>query len=225
MLHEQNRVVVADGGPHEALGVGRIRWHDHLQPGDVEEPGFQALRMVGAHVALDAALDPHGQRHFQLAPGHVVELGRVVDELVHGQRDEVHEHDLHHRTQARQGRADGHAHDGAFADGRVHHPVRAQLLGDALGDSEGTSQRHVLAKDIDGSVLSHLGQQSRADRLKITQLRHIHLTRLPGSRSPRARARETKGRTRRLLPRAHARRFPPSRSRRRTRPVASSGPV
>ena len=44
-----------------------------------------------------AALGAQHERHRQLAAGHEVRLGRLVDELVERQRDEVDEHDLDHR--------------------------------------------------------------------------------------------------------------------------------
>ena len=47
MLQEDHRVRVADRRAQQALGVRRGGGHDHLQAGDVGEPGLEALRVLG----------------------------------------------------------------------------------------------------------------------------------------------------------------------------------
>ncbi len=66
MFDEDDRVIVADGGFEHALGVARIGRHDDFEPGDVGEPRFEALRVVRAHGAADAALHTDGQRDLKL---------------------------------------------------------------------------------------------------------------------------------------------------------------
>ena len=75
------------------------------------EPSLQTLRMMGAHRAADAALNADGERD-NLSARHVVELGGMIDQLVHRQRDEVDEHDLDDRPEARSGGTDSQSHDG-----------------------------------------------------------------------------------------------------------------
>ena len=47
-----------------------------------------------------------------LAARHEAQLGRVIDDLIHGDGDEVHQHDLRHRPHAGERRADRRADDG-----------------------------------------------------------------------------------------------------------------
>ena len=83
MLDEDDRVVVADGGFEQPFGVGGSGGHDDLQSGHMSDPGLEALGMIRAHSAADAALDSDGQWDFELSAGHVMELCGVIDELIH----------------------------------------------------------------------------------------------------------------------------------------------
>ena len=59
--------------------------------------------------------------------GHESQLGGIVDQLVGGDTDEVHDHDLGDRQHPVDGRADGRTDDGGFRDRGVQHPVVAVL--------------------------------------------------------------------------------------------------
>ena len=85
-----------------------------FSPGTWASQDFQTLRMVRAHGAADAALDAYGQRNFQLPARHVVQLGGVIDQLIHRQGDKIDEHDFDHRSESGGGGADGKSHDGAL---------------------------------------------------------------------------------------------------------------
>ena len=65
-----------------------------LRPGNVDEPGLELLGVLRARRPAGAALGPHRQRHLDLAARHVAVLRRLVDELLHGERQEVLVHDL-----------------------------------------------------------------------------------------------------------------------------------
>ena len=52
----------------------------------------------------------------------------TVDQLVHGQGHEIHEHDFHHRPAAGQGGANGDADKTRFRNGGVDDPLRAELV-------------------------------------------------------------------------------------------------
>ena len=87
-----------------------------LSPGTWVSHASRLCECWAAGAAAGPALGPQDHRHRQLAAGHEVGLGRLVDELVQRQRDEVDEHDLHHRAHARLGGADRRAAHGALAD-------------------------------------------------------------------------------------------------------------
>src|SRR5919198_1167435 len=67
VLEEDDWVVVVDRGVEEAAHVGGRRREDDLQPGDVDEPGLELLRVLGSRRPARAALRAHRQRHLQLA--------------------------------------------------------------------------------------------------------------------------------------------------------------
>ena len=128
VFEEDHRVVVADGALHQPFGVvGRGR-HDDFQAGDVAQPGVQALGMLRRRAAPRAHRRAQDHRHFELAAGHVVNLGRLIDHLVHGQRDEIAEHDVHHRAHAGHRRADASPAMPGFGDRRIDDALGAKFL-------------------------------------------------------------------------------------------------
>src|SRR6266516_3776291 len=62
VLEEDDRVVVVDGRPEQPAHVRRCRREDDLEPGDVHEPRFQLLRVLGARRPARAALRAKGHR-------------------------------------------------------------------------------------------------------------------------------------------------------------------
>src|SRR5262245_37371387 len=105
--------------------------------------------MVRTHVAADTALDADGQGNLQLPAGHVMQLGGVIDELIHRQSNEVDEHDFHYRAKSGGRRADGESHHRSFADGRVDYTILAESLSESVRDTEWPAQHDVFAKKID----------------------------------------------------------------------------
>ena len=57
------------------------------------------------------------QRHIGLAARHEAQLRGVIDQLVHRDRDEIHQHDLGHRTHANNRRTHCRTQDGLFRNG------------------------------------------------------------------------------------------------------------
>ena len=97
----------------------------------------------------------HG--HFPLAARHVVDFGRLVDHLVHGQGDEVAEHDVHDGPQAGHGRADGDAGKARLGNRRIQHALGAELLHQPGEDLERRAGlRHIFPDDEDARVAAHL---------------------------------------------------------------------
>ena len=90
---------------------------------------FHALSVLRA-AAGRADRGAHDQRDLDRAARHVPELGGVVDDLVHGQEEEVAVLDVDDRPHAHDGRADGRAEEAELGDRRVEHPVGKLLLPD-----------------------------------------------------------------------------------------------
>src|SRR5581483_6539119 len=102
---------------------------------------------------------------------HVVDVRRVVDDLVEREQREVDRHQLHHRPQPRHRRADAHADDRVLGDRRVAHAPLAELLEQPLGDLEGAAEdADVLAHQHHALVAAQLLAQSRAERLAVADL-------------------------------------------------------
>ena len=83
---------------------------------------------------------PHDHRDRELAPGHVAELGRLVDELVHALEEKIGVLHVGDRPHPEHGRADSRASDGFFTDRRVDHPAVAELLHQAEVNTEGAAE-------------------------------------------------------------------------------------
>lgn len=97
-------------------------------------------------------------------PGHVSDLGHLVEELVAADHHEVGEHQLHHRAQAGQGRANAHAHEPLLRDGGILYTQITILVPQTHGALE------VAADDADvlaiwNTVLSRAISSSRASRM------------------------------------------------------------
>ena len=96
-------------------------------------------------------------RRDRLAAEHVLELGRLVEDLVEADAHEVDEHQLGDRAQAGGGGADGGADEAALGDRRVQHAVAAELGHQPLGDAERAAPGVLLAgrAQAAGDVLAH----------------------------------------------------------------------
>src|SRR5213080_3709476 len=58
------------------------------------DPGVQTLAMLRTGTARGSQGGSYHQWHPELATGHIVDLGRLVHDLVHCQRDEITKHDV-----------------------------------------------------------------------------------------------------------------------------------
>ena len=75
-------------------------------------------------------------------PGHIPDLGGVVDDLVHGEEAEVDGHQFDDGPQAGHGRAHAGSDDDRFGQWGVLDALLAVLLPETLGDGE-TRRRRV----------------------------------------------------------------------------------
>ena len=90
----------------------------------------------------------HGPDHDgrdRLAAEHVAELGRLIEDLVETDAQEVHEHQFGHRPQPGRSGAYGGADEGAFGDRRIQHPVTAEFRHQPLGDAQHAAPGVVVA--------------------------------------------------------------------------------
>ncbi len=129
VLEDQHRVRIVDRREQQALGVVRRRRLHDLEARHVREPRFEALAVLRRGAGARAARQPHDHRHARLAAEHEADLRRLVDDLLHRQRDEIRELDLEHRPHAGQRGADRRAGDAQLADRRVDHALAAEARG------------------------------------------------------------------------------------------------
>ena len=170
VLEEDDRVVVADGGLEQALGVGRGGGHADLQAGDVGEPGLQRLRVLGGVAAAAALLGPNDHRQGDFAAEHVAHLGGLVGDRLHAEAQKVGVHDLADWAGAGRGGANGQRGDRFLGDRRVANSLEAELVDQSLGyakDAAAAPDGDVLAEDENGRVAPHLLAQRLVERLGV----------------------------------------------------------
>ena len=103
-------------------------WVPHRWYVDMGDQRVQGLAVLRGRTAGGAKVRAQHQRHIQLATRHVVGLGRLIAELVHDQKQEVAEHQVHHRAASGHGGPDGDAHETGFGDRRVDDARGAEFL-------------------------------------------------------------------------------------------------
>ena len=131
------------------------------------------MRVGRAELVPRALRHAHDQRHRDLTAEHVVDVRRVVDDLVEGQEREVDRHQLDHRAQPGHGRSHAHADDRVLRDRGVAHAPLAELLQQPRRDLEGAPEHaDVLAHEHHALIAAQLLAQRRAQRLAVAQLGH-----------------------------------------------------
>ena len=128
--------------------------------------------MLRAPAADGALLHAHHQRHGELPPRHVAQLGGMVYELVHRQRQEIDEHDLDDRPPSGERRPDRHAHDAVFADRRVHNPFLAEFFDQPGGHAERSADRNIFPQHYDAGVGVHFVSQRPGQPVDEPHARH-----------------------------------------------------
>ncbi len=131
------------------------------------DPRVEALAVLRRGAPRRAERRPHRQRRLQAAARHVVDLRRLVRELVHDQGEEVAEHDVDDGTHAGHRGAEAEARDACLGDGRVEHTLAAELLHEP---GEHLERRpclgHVLPDHEDGRVAAKLLGERLVHRLR-----------------------------------------------------------
>ena len=109
MLHEDDRIVVPDGGGETPLHVIRVGRRDDLQPRNVHKHRVKALGVLGSLAPAFPNHAPDHQRRLNRAPVHEAQLGGHVDQLIHAKKKKIHADVDVNGPQPGKGRADGHA--------------------------------------------------------------------------------------------------------------------
>ena len=100
-----------------------------------------------------------------------MDLGGLVDHLVHDDRQEIAEHDVHDRTQAGHGRTDAEAAETSFRNRRVDDAILAELVDESGEHFEGGARLgHVFAHQDDVRIAPHLFGDGLFDGIAERQL-------------------------------------------------------
>src|SRR5215211_1720369 len=167
VFEEEDGVGIADGALDHGLGVGGERRRDHLEARCIAEPGLDALGVVEGTAGHDAVRRPDGYGTVPVAVRTVVELGRLVDDLVERGRDEVRELYLGHGTHPVHRKTYGRAHDQALRQRGVHHPRGPELLLQSLRHPENTAgPAHILSEHHYRLIRAHLLGEPLMDGLE-----------------------------------------------------------
>ena len=171
VLDEDHGIGVANRALQQPLGLGGVRGGYHLDARHPDEQVAQHLRMARTIAALGPARGAHHQGDVHLPIVHIVQFAGGIEDLVQGQGDEVHEHDLHHRAQAHHRRAHGHADEAVLGDRRFLDADRAVLFEELAGHPEGPAvEPDVLADQDHVRIAGKLLVEGLVDRLGIEDL-------------------------------------------------------
>ena len=135
VVADDNRVVVADGGGEQPFGVIRVGGRDHFQARIVREYRVHRLRVLRRRVRSRARAGHNGQRHFDFAAEHIVNLGGVVQYLIPAHAHKADVHQVDHRTQPGRRRAHARAHKARLRDGGVADARRPKVPDEALSQA------------------------------------------------------------------------------------------
>ena len=173
MFEEEDGIVVADGRFEQRFGVGWCgRGHD-LETGDVEEPADRVLGMDCPEPAAGANRGADDERDRRLFVGEVEELRRLIDEAVHGQGQEVPEHDLDDRSEAAHRASESGAGQCELRDRRVEDPAVAMpVTQTGCGGEDAAGSGDVLPEEDDAVVASQLLIERVANGVAEVELWH-----------------------------------------------------
>ena len=137
MLEEQHRVIAADGGPQQPVGVERGGRAHYAEAGNGGEHRGAGLRVVWAAASqVSAVRDAHhdgGAERVARAPA---QRGELASQLMVGGPDVVEELDLDDRLQPPRRESDRAAHDARLSERRVVHSLASEMALESPGDLE-----------------------------------------------------------------------------------------
>src|SRR2546421_267925 len=173
MLHEDDRIVTADRRLEQALRVARSGRRHHTQTGDVGKERVIAAGGVRRCRRADADAAARHDWHLEPAVAHVLDPGRLVDDLAQGIQGEVEEHVVDDWTRAAHRGAGTQAGEAALGNRRVAQPLGSKAFVQSNGRGEIAAALanafahhehhrialHLLGKPLGGGVRS--GGQAR----------------------------------------------------------------
>jgi hypothetical protein len=114
-------------------------------------------------------------RHAALTAKHEVGLGRLVDQRIHRQRHEIHEHDFNYGLEAAERGANGGGNDRGFGNRRIAHALRAESIQQAAGGLErAAGTGNILSQQYDARIGLHAVAQRQRDRLYVAHFDRAH---------------------------------------------------
>ena len=134
------------------------------------QPSVQRLRVLRRRPPRGPKCRAQHHRHFPRSAGHVVNLGRLVHQLIHRQRQKIPKHDVHNGPQAGHRRAHAHSRESRLRNWRIKNALRPKFFHQSGQHLEGCSRlRHVFSKNAHARIAPHLLRKRFADRLRKCQ--------------------------------------------------------
>ena len=133
--------------------------------------------MLRGRAAGCAQRGAHHHGDAPVAAGHVVRFGGLVDHLIHGEGEEVAEHDVDDGAQAGHGGADADAGESGFGDGSIDDALGAEFFDQAGEHFERRAGfGDVFAENADAGVAAHFFGQRFANGLRECEFAFRHRT-------------------------------------------------
>src|SRR2546427_1378573 len=146
-FEHDDRVVVADRGLQDSLGVGGRGGGDDLESGDVRKPALPCLRVLRGQLQRRPVRPAEDDGDPNLPTRHVQHLGRGIDDLIERQQGKVPGHKLDHRSESTHSGAHANPRESELGDGRIDHALGTELLQQ--------SAAHLVRALIDADFLTH----------------------------------------------------------------------
>ena len=122
--------------------------------------------MLGSRRPAAACGCAEDQRELGLPPEHVMDLGHLVDDLVHGGKGEGHEPGADYGPETAAGSSNARPHVGVFGDGTDPDPFRAELGYEAFQGTQAAAQVE------DRFVAAHFFPEGFQEGLYVGNLAH-----------------------------------------------------
>ncbi len=168
VFQEQHRVGHAQGRAQQALHVIGCARRDDVETGHMAEKGLDGLRMIKPAADTPAIGRAYQHRHGKLTIGAIAETRGFAHNLVERWKDEIGKLNFADRAHAIQRHANADRNDGQLRERAVYHPIRAELIEQALGGAEyAAAWANVFARDDDGGVTTHLFRHGIAEGFNV----------------------------------------------------------
>src|SRR6516165_11185521 len=112
MLKKDDWIVLPDAALQQSLRVGRRCWQDDSDARTVKEVGLKALAVLSPELMTASLRCANNHRHLGVTAEHVMDLGGVVNNLIHCEQAEIYCHQLDNWLQPTHRGANPRANDG-----------------------------------------------------------------------------------------------------------------